>query len=63
MQDEHTKLYLELFENLVDAKFHIDQCNYGKAHDTLTYAQYAVGRAFVRVGGTREELERVLEGG
>lgn len=61
MQEEHRKTYLALFESLVDAKFQIDQHNYGKAHDILTYAQYAVGNAYIGAGGSREEIQKILD--
>ena len=61
MQDEHRETYLTLFESLVDAKFQIDQRNYGRAHDILTYAQLTVGRAFINAGGNKAEIEAILE--
>lgn len=61
MMDEQKEFYLTLFEPIVDAKFQIDQRNYGQAHDTLTYVQYTLRRFYIDGGGNLQELEAILE--
>ena len=61
MTDAQKKFCLTLFESIVDAKFQIDQRNYGQAHDTLTYVQYALRRFYIDGGGNPLELEEILE--
>ena len=61
MTEEQKKFYLTMFETIINAKFRIDQCNYGLAHDSLTYMQYALSRFYIDAGGSPRDLDEILE--